>query len=242
MVTSFDIRGYMEKILEVKNLHKNFKNFKVLSDVNFTIYKGDIACLVGVNGSGKSTLLECILGIQKPSCGEIIGLDNFKEEIGYVSQNFSHFLDLTVLENVLYFANLYDINQERVEEVLNICFLSERKSFIVKKLSGGYKQLLSLAIALLHKPKFLILDEPTSAMDPMFRTCFWKIVHDFNKGGGTVLIVTHFSEEILECSRLIILSKGQVSYDKDILSLCKSKNISKIIEIIKENTDGLYYG
>ena len=232
----------MEKILDVSGVKKSFKNNNVLRDVTFSIKKGEIVCLVGINGSGKSTLLECILGIQKITDGKIVGIKNFDANVGYVSQNFSHFLDLTVMENMLYFANLYNIDDGRIEEVLKLCYLTEKKNLIVKKLSGGYKQLLSLAIALLHNPKFLILDEPTSAMDPMFRMHFWEIVHDYNHKGGTAFIVTHFGEEVLECSRLIILSKGVITYNEDIKTISKEKNLQQIIEIIKQNTDGLYYG
>ena len=137
---------------------------------------------------------------------------------------------------------MYEVSNQRIEEVIDLCFLREKKNFIVKKLSGGYKQLLSLAIALLHEPKFLILDEPTSAMDPMFRQSFWQVIHSYNDNGGTVLVVTHFIEEVLECTKLIVLSKGTIVYDNDITNIAKEKNIQKIMQIIKEKTEGMYYG
>lgn len=232
----------MEEILKVINLNKNFKKAQILKDVNFTINKGEIVCLLGVNGAGKSTLLECVCGIQRATSGTIIGIEDFNKSVGYISQNFIYFLDLSVYENLLYFANLYEVSNQRIEEVIDLCFLREKKNFIVKKLSGGYKQLLSLAIALLHEPKFLILDEPTSAMDPMFRQSFWQVIHSYNDNGGTVLVVTHFIEEVLECTKLIVLSKGTIVYDNDITNIAKEKNIQKIMQIIKEKTEGMYYG
>ena len=194
------------------------------------------------NGAGKSTLLECVCGIQRATSGTIIGIEDFNKSVGYISQNFIYFLDLSVYENLLYFDNLYEVSNQRIEEVIDLCFLREKKNFIVKKLSGGYKQLLSLAIALLHEPKFLILDEPTSAMDPMFRQSFWQVIHSYNDNGGTVLVVTHFIEEVLECTKLIVLSKGTIVYDNDITNIAKEKNIQKIMQIIKEKTEGMYYG
>jgi len=148
-------------------------------------------------------------------------------------QSFCMFNDLTVYENLLYVCSLYDIEKSKIIEVINKCFLTEYRDFLAGNLSGGYKQLLSIASVIIHDPKVLILDEPTSAMDPLFRKKFWKIVKDYNKNGITVLIVTHYIEELLECDSFSLLSDGKIVYDGKV-SEFKTKGFINIEEILKK--------
>lgn len=210
-------------MLEVKNLCKSYKTKEVLKGVNFNVKKGEIKGLVGVNGAGKTTLIELICRVKSADSGEIIingipltdkkAKNDIKRTIGYMPQSLSLFNDLTVEENLGYLSEIYDMSKERVEETIKLCNLTEMRKKLAKNLSGGYKQLLSLAGAILHKPKFLILDEPTSAMDPIFRQNFWKIIHSCNEDGATVLVITHYMEELLECDNFACLSNGVIVYD-----------------------------
>ena len=205
----------MQEILSVKNVYKSYKKHQVLKGVSFDIHKGDVVALIGINGSGKSTLLETICGVQKQDSGEIIGIENYKY-LGYVPQMFRLFLDLTVRDNLEYFSLLFRVDSKRVEEVLQMCYLKEKEKTLCAKLSGGYKQLVSLAVAILHKPQLLILDEPTSAMDPLFRNEFWKIIKKYLAEGGSVLVTTHYMEEINFCNKIMVLSSGKIVFKNDV--------------------------
>ena len=217
-------------ILEVENLTKNYKKKEVLKGVNLSLAQGEKLALIGVNGSGKTTLLEILCGVSRKSGGTIL-MPNSKNEIGYMPQTFSLFQDLTVKENLGYLAVLYGLNNDDVENIIEECFLREKENMLAKNLSGGYKQLLSLAAAIIFKPKLLILDEPTSAMDPLFRKSFQKILQGFMKNGGSVLLTTHYMEEIDFCDKVAILSDGKIvycDYVKNAFSQ-KYKNASELI-------------
>lgn len=203
-------------MIEVKNLVKKYGNNVVLNNVSLKVKKKKITAIVGLNGSGKSTLLDIICGVKPFDSGQVLvdGKDiktnfDYKYEFGYVPQNFSLFLDLTVRENIEYIANVFGVeSKEKIDDVLSTCFLSEKQNYLSSNLSGGYKQLLSLACALISRPKILILDEPTSAMDPIYRNKFWKIISYFNKNGNTVLVSSHYLEEISKADEICLLSKN----------------------------------
>lgn len=211
-------------MLKVKNLHKSYKDKKVLKGVNLHIKNGEIKGLIGVNGSGKSTLIECVCGVKSFDDGQIFineidildkhKKNNIKHNIGYMPQVFSMFNDLTVKENLQYLCAIYNIDEEFcVEKAINACYLQDYKNTLAKNLSGGYKQLLSMASAIIHNPKFLILDEPTASMDPIFRRQFWQIVNDCRKNNTTVLVITHYMEELVECDNFICLANGKVAFE-----------------------------
>lgn len=227
-------------ILKVENVFKSFKKHQVLKGVSFSIKNGESVALVGVNGAGKTTLLEIICGIQRTNSGSVFGVEDCKD-IGYMSQTFRLFLDLTVKENLEYFALLYKVDKQRILEVLELTYLKDKQNFLCSKLSGGYKQLVSLAVAILHNPKLLILDEPTSAMDPLFRELFWKIIKKYLKGGGSVLVTTHYMEEISLCKRLIVLSSGKVVYNKLVSSSFGKNKFNSISELISNYLKGDRY-
>lgn len=211
-------------MLEIKNIVKSYKSNQVLSDVNFLVKKGEIKALIGENGAGKSTLIEIICGVKKSDSGQILinGVDisnkkqkhKIKRNIGYMPQSFSLYQDLTVEENLGYVCAVYGIDEKtQIDRVLKLCFLEDKKHFLTQNLSGGYRQLVSMACAIVHSPSLLILDEPTSAMDPIFRKRFWGIVKNINKSGTTVLLITHHVEEILECDSFACLSGGKIVFD-----------------------------
>ena len=211
-------------MLKINDLYKNYGKVEVLKGVSLRAEKGKVKGLIGVNGSGKSTLIECVCGIKGYDSGEI-SINNIsisdkkmrtivKKCFGYMPQSFSLFTDLTVEENLNYLTAVYNIkNENRVKEVLKLCRLEAYAKKLAKNLSGGYRQLLSLACAIMHDPLFLLLDEPTAAMDPLFRKQFWEIIREYCKGERTVLIVTHYMEELVECDNFACLSNGKVAFE-----------------------------
>ena len=214
-------------MLKIKNIFKSYKNKKVLKGVDLHVKKGEIKGLIGINGSGKTTLIECICGVKNFDSGEIL-IDNInildkknkngiKYIIGYMPQAFGMFNDLTVEENLGYLCAIYHMDEKvSVDKVIEQCYLNEHRKVLAKNLSGGYRQLLSMACAIIHNPKFLILDEPTASMDPLFRRKFWKIVNDCKNNNTTVLVITHYMEELLECDNFVCLANGKVAFSGNI--------------------------
>jgi len=232
-------------MLKINELYKSYKDREVLKGVNLHVEAGEIKGLIGVNGAGKSTLIECVCGVKRYDTGEILinGINiadkkkkkEVKYIIGYMPQVFSLFNDLTVEENLGYLCSVYDIDNTNVQRVIDLCFLDDHKTTIAKNLSGGYKQLLSMASAIIHSPKLLILDEPTSAMDPIFRRQFWDIVNECKKNNITVLVITHYMEELVECDNFVCLSNGEIVLSGS-LSEYKQNGILNIEEILKKYT------
>lgn len=209
-------------MLQIKNVTKNYGKTEILKGVNLDVLKGQITALIGVNGAGKSTLIEIICGVKKMTNGDILldgisikdkrNLNKYKQNLGYMPQLFCLHGDLTVKDNIEYFCAIYGQSAEKIEEIIKLCNLTNYKQTLSKNLSGGYKQLLSLACCIVHNPKLLILDEPTSAMDPIFRELFWNIVFKLKEKGTTILVVTHFLEELLRCDKFACLSSGRIVY------------------------------
>ena len=232
-------------MLKVKGLHKSYKDKKVLKGVDLHVKVGEIKGLIGVNGAGKSTLIECVCGVKKFDAGEVlinnINITNKKRKnsvksiIGYMPQSFSLFNDLTVEENLGYLCSVYDIDRSNVQRAIDLCFLDDHKTTIAKNLSGGYRQLLSMASAIVHSPKFLILDEPTASMDPIFRRRFWGVVNECKKNNTTVLVITHYMEELIECDNFVCLSDGKVAFNGS-LNEYKQNGVLNIEEILKKYT------
>ena len=210
-------------MLKTKDLKKSYGKLAVLKGVDLAVKQGEIKGLIGMNGVGKTTLIECVCGVKETDGGSILidGKDvsdkkarrEVKKIIGYMPQSFGMFNDLTVEENLGYLAAVYDLSDDCISEVMARCGLTEQAKVVAAKLSGGYRQLLSLACAIIHKPRFMILDEPTGAMDPIFRKNFWEIVRDCRAEGATVLFITHFYEELDVCDTFACLADGKIVYD-----------------------------
>lgn len=230
-------------MLVVKDVYKSYKTKNVLKGTSFSVKMGEIKGMIGVNGAGKSTLIEIICGVKKLDMGEILinGIDISEKEkrneikrlLGYMPQSFSLFNDLTVEENLGYLCAIYNIDTAIKNKVIDVCGLTEYKNILARNLSGGYKQLLSMAGAIIHSPKFLILDEPTAAMDPVFRRKFWKVVNSLRNDNLTVLVITHYMEELIECDSFVCLANGKVSFDGS-LKEYKQDGILNIEEILNK--------
>lgn len=211
-----------ELAIETKDLTCKFGDFTAVDRLNIKVYSGEIYGFLGSNGSGKSTSIRMLCGILKPvdGTGIVLGYDvvkepeKVKENIGYMSQKFSLYLDMTVFENLDFYSGMYGLKGEekyaRIEEMIEQMNLKDKRNEFSGNLSGGLKQRLALGCAILHKPRLLFLDEPTSAVDPISRRSFWQIIHALAIGGTTMVVTTHFMEEAEHCDEMVFLDAGKM--------------------------------
>ena len=212
----------MEYAIETRDLTCKFGNFTAVDKLNIRVAPGQIYGFLGSNGSGKSTSIRMLCGLLKPAAGSgtVLGYDvetqaeKIKEHIGYMSQKFSLYLDLTVFENLDFYAGMYGLRGAekfaRVNEMIAEMQLEDKRDALSATLSGGLKQRLALACAILHKPRLLFLDEPTSAVDPISRRSFWQIIHGLALCGTTMVVTTHFMEEAEHCDEMVFLDAGKM--------------------------------
>ena len=213
----------MEKIIEVKNLTKEYKTLKAIDDLSFDVYKGEILGLLGPNGSGKSTTINSILSLlnyQKGTIsifGQMMKPDAYdiKKEIGVVFQDVAVFEELTVYENIDYFCGLYiqdkTLRKQYIDDAIELVGLENYIKFYPKQLSGGLLRRLNIACGIAHKPKLIFFDEPTVAVDPQSRNNILDGIKKLRDAGATIVYTTHYMEEVeILCDRIIILDKGQI--------------------------------
>ncbi|MBK0347505.1 ABC transporter ATP-binding protein [Aerococcaceae bacterium zg-ZJ1578] len=228
----------------VKDINKRFQQKSVLNNVNFAIEKGERFGLIGPNGAGKSTLIDIMTGLIVADSGEVIIDDiNIKKDIlavrkklGVVPQDLALMEELNGYDNLIYFGGMYGLSgkelQSRVDELLKTIGLTAHAKKKVKTYSGGMKRRLNIAAALLHRPEFLILDEPTVGVDPQSRQYIFDFLKDLNENGTTILYISHYMEEIEAlCDRLLILDSGsEVAYGTkaEVKSLVRQSNKVKI--------------
>jgi len=206
-----------DNVIVVENLTKSFSGRVVVDNVSMQIRKGEVFGFLGANGSGKTTTMRMLCGLLTPDSGKgyCLGHDVTKEaewikkKIGYMPQHFSYYRDLTVQENLWFIANLRGKQaQDNVIPMMEKFHLLDRQHHLAGKLSGGWKQRLSLAACLLHEPELIFLDEPTAGVDPESRRYFWDVIHDLADSGVTVLVTTHYMDEAERCNRLGFISYG----------------------------------
>ncbi len=208
--------------IECRDLVKRFGTFTAVDHVSFAVEPGAVFGFLGPNGSGKSTTIRILSGLLAPTAGTAVvdGVDvtedpeNVKRRIGYMSQKFSLYLDLTVKENLEFFAGIYGIPRDhrlhRIGEVIEEADLAQVGDVLAGALSVGIRQRLALAAALIHRPRILILDEPTSGVDPLSRRRFWNLIHRHAQDGTTVLVTTHSMDEAEACSDLALIRAGRL--------------------------------
>ena len=209
-----------EFAIEARGLSKHFGDLRAVSQLDLKVPRGQIYGFLGPNGSGKSTTIRMLCGLLTPTEGTATVLDTevpgdsrlLKPKIGYMTQKFSLFGDLTVFENLQFIAEIYSFpaseRATRIDELLEIYNLQHQRQQLAGTMSGGQKQRLALACAVLHRPDLLLLDEPTSAVDPQSRRDFWEILFRLAGGGTTILVSTHYMDEAERCHRLAILDHG----------------------------------
>jgi ABC-2 type transport system ATP-binding protein len=209
-----------EAIIEVQGMTKRFGELTAVDHVDLTVRAGEIYGFLGPNGSGKTTFLRMLCGLLRADdgSGKVLDYDviaeseAIKREVGYMTQRFSFWEDLTIEENLDFVARMYELKDRRttVKESLKQLGLADRRNQLAGELSGGWKQRLALAACLIHKPKLLLLDEPTAGVDPKARRDFWEEIHRLAGRGLTFLITTHYMDEAERCQRLAYISKGKL--------------------------------
>src|SRR5438309_9440388 len=212
-----------EHIIEVHGMTKRFGELTAVDHVDLTVRAGEIYGFLGPNGSGKTTFLRMLCGLLRADDGngQVLGHDviaeseAIKREVGYMTQRFSFWEDLSIEENLDFVARIYDVKnrQAAVRQSLDELGLTQRKTQLAGQLSGGWKQRLALAACLIHRPKLLLLDEPTAGVDPKARRDFWEEIHQLAAEGLTFLITTHYMDEAERCQRLAYISKGKLLAD-----------------------------
>jgi ABC-2 type transport system ATP-binding protein len=206
----------------VEDLVKRFGNFCAVDHISFQAREGEIFGFLGPNGAGKSTTIRMLCGLLHPTSGKasVAGIDVAKEpervrqNIGYMSQKFSLYNDLTVEENIRFFGGMYSVPDAEIDERLRwavrMAGLEGREQALTSTLAVGWKQRLALGCAVLHKPRVLFLDEPTSGVDPISRRQFWELIHEMAATGVTVFVTTHYMDEAEYCNRLVLIYRGKI--------------------------------
>ena len=247
----------MENAIEIKGLVKKFGDFTAVNDVTFNVKKGEVFGFLGPNGSGKTTVIRMLMGLITPTSGKgtVLGYDVSKESeiiknrIGYMSQKFSLYEDLTVEENLNFYGEVYglygDKLEEKKKEILIMADLEGRENMITANLSGGWKQRLALGCSILHEPEVLFLDEPTGGVDPIARRTFWDLIYKLSDSGVTILVTTHYMDEAEHCNTIGFIHYGNLltldtpnnmkkyAIDGDIIEI-KVDNTLKTIEVLEE--------
>ncbi len=206
----------------VEDLEKKFGQFVAVDRISFSVKKGEILGLLGPNGSGKSTTIRMLCGIITPTSGSgvVAGHDisteseEIKRSIGYMSQKFSLYEDMTPFENLRFYLGVYNVPPDqwadRIKWTLDIARLEDVRHRLTRELPPGWRQRLALGCALLHRPDILLLDEPTSGVDPITRQHFWKFIGRLAGEGVTVFVTTHYMDEARNCRRIVMLDEGKI--------------------------------
>lgn len=213
----------MQPLISFQNIGKSFSSQKILNDLSLDIYHNEIFGLVGKSGSGKSTLYRILMGFYKPDNGTLIfdGKDithdthAIRQLIGLTTQENSFYPQLTVAENLRYYGRMYHLSHsdidQRIPQLLQLVELTGHEKSFASELSGGMQRRLDFAISLIHDPPILLLDEPTTGLDPMLRKNLWQLIHNIRNFGKTIIITTHFFDELEQHStRVGVLNKGRI--------------------------------
>lgn len=211
-----------EPAIVVRDLVKRFGAFTAVDGVSFEVQRGEVVGYLGANGSGKTTTMRLLMGLLRPTAGSamVLGLDvahdaeRIRPRVGYMSQKFALYEDLTVRENLAFYGGLYGLPPAELPNRLLVLTerigLAGREDVLAGELSGGWRQRLALGIALVHGPDLLLLDEPTSGVDPAARRAFWNLIYEVAEEGATVLVTTHYMDEAEHCQRLGIMRAGRL--------------------------------
>lgn len=247
----------MNKSIIIDNISKSYAEVKAVRGISLEVNEGEMFGLVGPDGAGKTTTIRMLCGLLKPDDGSatILDLDlkkekaDIKKQIGYLSQKFSLYGDLTIDENIEFFADIHGVRnfRERRTQLLEFTRLTSFRSRLADRLSGGMKQKLALACTLIHKPRIIFLDEPTTGVDPVSRRDFWKILSELQKEGITIFMSTPYLDEAERCNRVAMMNEGRIisldtpqnirnSLDKEIVEVVCTP-ARKAYRIVREKTE-----
>ena len=222
-----------ETVIKVENLTKQFGDFTAVNAISFEVKKGEIFGFLGANGAGKTTAMKMLIGISNPTSGEAEvasfnvykNPNSIKKNIGYMSQKFALYDDLTVKENITFFGGIYGLTRKQINEKRQLLVeelgLQEIVNNLVSSLPLGWKQKIAFSVALLHNPKIVFLDEPTGGVDPITRRQFWEMIYKTANQGTTIFVTTHYMDEAEYCDRVSIMVNGKIE------ALDTPKNLKK---------------
>jgi ABC-2 type transport system ATP-binding protein len=229
--------------IRAHDLTRTFGAFTAVDHITFDVKPGEVFGFLGANGAGKTTAIRMLTGLLAPSDGEasVAGYDvatqseSIKQNIGYMSQRFSLYDDLTVRENIRLYGGIYDLPpaelRDRTARILDRLGLARAQNELVRAIPLGWKQKLAFSVALLHEPKVVFLDEPTSGVDPVTRRQFWELIYEAAHTGTTVLVTTHYMDEAEYCDRISIMVAGRIDAMGAPADLRKEANVSSIDEL-----------
>lgn len=231
------------KVITAKNLTKRFGEFTAVDHISFSVQKGEIFGFLGANGAGKTTAMRMLCGLSLPTSGEaaVAGYDVYKENekikknIGYMSQKFSLYEDLTVKENMQFYGGIYHMTDKFIKQktasILDQLHLQKEANVLVRSLPLGWKQKLAFSVAVFHEPGIVFLDEPTGGVDPVTRREFWNMIYEAADNGTTVFVTTHYMDEAEYCSRVSIMVDGKIEALDSPSGLKKSYEASSMDEV-----------
>ncbi|HLO92142.1 MAG TPA: ABC transporter ATP-binding protein [Lentimicrobium sp.] len=232
-----------EQVIITEGLTKKFGNFIAVDNISFSVNQGEIFGFLGANGAGKTTAMRMLSGLSIPSSGRatVAGFDVYKkpekikENIGYMSQKFSLYEDLTILENIKFYGGIYKLSNSKIknksEELVDRLGLTEKANTLVSSIPLGWKQKLAFLVAIIHEPKIVFLDEPTGGVDPVARRQFWDLIYEAALSGITVFITTHYMDEAEYCNRISIMVDGRIEALNSPGSLKKEFNAKNMDEV-----------
>ena len=232
-----------ERVITVHNLMKKFGSFVANDNLNFEVYAGEIFGFLGANGAGKTTAIRILSGLSSPTSGEVIvaGInaskkpEEIKKQIGYMSQKFSLYEDLTVKENIMLYGGIYGLSKslikERTDNLLEKLNFLDYGNKLISDLPLGFRQKLAFSIAVFHEPKIVFLDEPTGGVDPITRRQFWELIYETAARGITVFVTTHYMDEAEYCDRISIMSEGKIVALDTPANLKKFYNAGSVEEV-----------
>ena len=232
-----------EKVIIAKNLTRTFGKFTAVDHISFEVNKGEIFGFLGANGAGKTTAIKMLTGILSSSGGEAVVAgfdikkqrDKLKENIGYMSQKFSLYEDLTLKENIRFYGGIYGLSKNEITrktgDMLERLNLKEIENTLISEIPLGWKQKIAFSVAILHHPKIVFLDEPTSGVDPITRRQFWNLIYEAAADGITVFVTTHYMDEAEYCDRISMMVEGKIAALgslQELLTKDDSKNMDEV--------------
>lgn len=232
-----------ESVVLVTNLTRKFGDFTAVNEISFEVKKGEVFGFLGANGAGKTTTIRMLCGLLSPSAGEasVLGFnlyhqsEEIKRNIGYMSQKFSLYSDLTVEENIQFFGRVYGLGRQKIQQkmksLLETLQLEDHACQLTASLPLGWKQRLALGTAILHDPAIVFLDEPTSGVDPAARRNFWQTIYELAKHGKTIFVSTHYMDEAQYCHRVSLMKNGAIAASGSPTDLMAQYQVTNLEEV-----------